>query len=73
MGFPSLFERTSLIQVLPLRQGLHFCFNEAEEMRAQLAEFKIEFEDGSSAIFYLADPGSSIAMRDKNNSVEYLG
>jgi hypothetical protein len=37
------------------------------------AEFKIDFEDGSSATFCLADPGSSIAVRDKNNVVEYLG
>ena len=37
------------------------------------AEFKIEFEDGSSATLCLADPGSSIAVRDKNNAVEYLG
>jgi hypothetical protein len=37
------------------------------------AEFKIEFEDGSSAILSLADPGSSIAVRDRNNAVEYLG
>ena len=37
------------------------------------AEFKIEFEDGSSATVYLADPGSSVALRDKNNAVEYLG
>jgi len=37
------------------------------------AEFKIEFEDGSSAAFCLADPGSSVAVRDKNNAVEYLG
>jgi hypothetical protein len=37
------------------------------------AEFKIEFEDGSSATLYLADPGSSVAVRDKNNAVEYLG
>jgi hypothetical protein len=37
------------------------------------AEFKIEFEDGSSATFCLADPGSSVAVRDKNNAVEYLG
>ena len=36
-------------------------------------DFKIEFEDGSSATFCLANPGSSIAVRDKNNSVEYLG
>jgi hypothetical protein len=36
-------------------------------------EFKIEFEDGSSATFCLADPGSPVAVRDKNNAVEYLG
>ena len=37
------------------------------------AEFKIDFEDGSSATLYLADPGSSVAVRGKNNAVEYLG
>jgi hypothetical protein len=37
------------------------------------AEFKIDFEDGSSATICLADPGSSVAVRDKNNAVEYLG
>jgi hypothetical protein len=36
-------------------------------------ELKIEFADGSSATFRLADPGSSVAVRDRNNSVEYLG
>ena len=36
-------------------------------------DFKIEFEDGSSATFCLADAGSSVAVRDKNNAVEYLG
>jgi hypothetical protein len=38
-----------------------------------MAEFKINFEDGSSATLSLADPGSSVAVRDKNNAVEYLG
>ena len=37
------------------------------------AEFRIEFEDGSSATFCLADPGSSVAVRDKNSALEYLG
>jgi hypothetical protein len=37
------------------------------------AEFKIDFEDGPSATLYLADPGSSVAVRDNNNAVEYLG
>jgi hypothetical protein len=36
-------------------------------------EFKIDFEDGSSAALCLANPGSSVAVRDKNNAVEYLG
>jgi type I restriction enzyme M protein len=37
------------------------------------AEFKIGFEDGSSTTFCLDNPGSSVAVRDKNNAVEYLG
>ena len=37
------------------------------------AEFRIDFEDGSSATLRLADPGSSVAVRDRNNAVEYLG
>jgi hypothetical protein len=37
------------------------------------AEFKIDFEDGSSATLCLADPGSSVAVRDTNDAVEYLG
>ena len=37
------------------------------------AEFKIDFEDGSGAIFCIADPCSSVAVRDKSNAVEYLG
>jgi len=36
-------------------------------------QFRIDFEDGSSATLCLADPGSSVAVRDKNNAVEYLG
>jgi hypothetical protein len=36
-------------------------------------EFRIDFEDGSSATLSLANPGSSVAVRDKNNTVEYLG
>ena len=37
------------------------------------ADFEIEFEDGSSATFSLANPGSSVTVREKNNAVEYLG
>jgi hypothetical protein len=31
------------------------------------AEFRIDFEGGSSTTLCLADPGSSVAVRDKNN------
>jgi hypothetical protein len=44
-----------------------------KSVREAKAEFKIDFEDGSSATLSPADPGSSIAVRDKNNAVEYLG
>jgi hypothetical protein len=37
------------------------------------AQLKIEFEDGSSATLCLADPGSSVAVRAKDNAVEYFG
>ena len=37
------------------------------------ADYKIEFEDGSCATVSLADRGSSVAVRDKSNAVEYLG
>ena len=42
-------------------------------VREAKAEFRIEFEDGSSATLRLADPGSSVAVRDRKNAVEYLG
>jgi hypothetical protein len=44
-----------------------------KSVREAKAELKIDFEDGSSATFYLADSGSAVAIRDKNNVVEYLG
>ena len=37
------------------------------------ADFTLQFEDGSSVSLRLADPGASVAVRDKNNRVEYLG
>ena len=44
-----------------------------KSVREAKADFKIEFEDGSSVTLSLANPGSSVAVRDKNNAVEYLG
>jgi hypothetical protein len=37
------------------------------------AEFTLQFEDGSTVALQLADPGASVAVRDKLNRVEYLG
>ena len=36
-------------------------------------EFVLQFEDGTAVTLQLADPGASVAVRDKNNGVEYLG
>jgi len=47
--------------------------SKGDRVHEHKAEFKIEFEDGSSATFCLANPGSSVAGRDKDNAVEYLG
>jgi hypothetical protein len=33
----------------------------------------LHFEDGSSVTVKLANPGASVAARDRSNAVEYLG
>lgn len=37
------------------------------------AELKLQLEDDSTIRVELADPGASVAVRDKINRVEYLG
>jgi hypothetical protein len=37
------------------------------------ANFSLLFEDGPPMNLQLADPGASVAVRDWNNQVEYLG
>ena len=37
------------------------------------AKFSLQFEDGSTVTLQLADTGASVAVRDSNNQVEYLG
>ena len=37
------------------------------------ANFSLQFEEGPPLNLQLADPGASVAVRDKNNKVEYLG
>ncbi|MBV9490823.1 MAG: hypothetical protein JO069_14055 [Verrucomicrobia bacterium] len=37
------------------------------------AEFRLDLETGSAVQVRLADPGSSVALRDRNGAVEYLG
>ena len=36
-------------------------------------QFQIDLENGPSVQVRLADPGSSVALRDRNGAVEYLG
>jgi hypothetical protein len=36
-------------------------------------QFQIDVEDGPSVQVRLADPGSSVALRDRNGTIEYLG
>jgi hypothetical protein len=46
---------------------------EVKSVQEDETELKIEFEDDSTATFRLGDSGSSVAVRDRNNSVEYRG
>ena len=36
-------------------------------------DFRLDLEGGPSVQVRLADPGSSVALRDQNGAVEYLG
>ena len=36
-------------------------------------KFTLQFEEGSSVTLQLADLGASVAVREKNDKVEYLG
>jgi hypothetical protein len=35
--------------------------------------FQVDLEEGSSVQVQLADPGSSVTLRDKSGVVQYLG
>jgi hypothetical protein len=52
----------------PLREGARI-----RQISEDLTTLVIECEDGSSIDVTLVDPGSSVAVRDKNHAVEYLG
>ena len=36
-------------------------------------QYTLQFEDGASVAVKLANPGASVAVRDRRNTVEYLG
>ena len=44
-----------------------------EAIQEDGADFRLQFEEGPIVSLKLVDPGSSVAVRDKNNRVEYLG
>ena len=68
-----LFDDQSSMKIKTARPATVLPGGKVKAVHEAKAEFKIEFEDGSSVTFSLADPGSSVAVRDKNNAVEYLG
>ena len=36
-------------------------------------QFRFDLEEGASVQVQLADPGSSVALRDKSGAIQYLG
>jgi hypothetical protein len=67
-----LFDDQSSMKIKTAGAAAASAGSKVKSVHEAKADFKIEFEDGSSVTFSLADPGSSIAVRDKNNAVEYL-
>jgi hypothetical protein len=72
-GILVLFDDRSSMKIKTARPATIPPSGKIKSVYEAMAEFKIEFEDGSSATFCLADPGSSVAVTDMNNAVEYLG
>jgi hypothetical protein len=68
-----LFEDQSSMKIKTAGAAAVSSGSKVKSVHEAKAEFRIEFEDGSSVTFCLADPGSSVAVRDKKNAVEYLG
>jgi hypothetical protein len=44
-----------------------------EAVHEEGERFQLDLEAGSNVQVQLADPGSSVALRDKSGAVEYLG
>ena len=44
-----------------------------EAVREAGEHFQVDLEEGPSVQVQLADPGSSVALRDKSGAVQYLG
>jgi hypothetical protein len=68
-----LFDDESKMKIKTVGSATIPSGGKVKSVREAKAELKIDFEDGSNATLYLADSGSAVAVRDKNNVVEYLG
>ena len=68
-----LFDDQSSMKIKTIGAAAVSPGSKVKSVQETKTEFKIDFEDGSSATLRLADPGSSVVVRDKNNAVEYLG
>ena len=72
-SFLVLFEDQSSMKIKTTGAAAVSAGSKVKSVHEAKVDFRIEFEEGSDATFCLADPGSSVAVRDKNNAVEYLG
>jgi len=64
---------TMTVKTVP---GLALTISTGARIKAVLEdadECTLQFEDGSSVAVKLANPGASVAVRNSNNGVEYLG
>ena len=68
-----LFDNQSSMKIKAAGAAAVLSGSKVKSVHEVRADFRIEFEDGSSVTVSLANPGSSVAVRDENNTVEYLG
>jgi hypothetical protein len=67
------FEDGSTLQLKVAGQASVAAGGKVKAAHESGADFRLDLENGPSVQVRLADPGSSVALRDKSGAVEYLG
>jgi hypothetical protein len=67
------FDDESMLKLRVAGQATISVEAKAEAVHEAGEHFQVDLEEGPSVQVQLADPGSSVALRDKSGAVQYLG